>query len=107
MVLSLNATAFLAFGLWVHHMFATSIPELGKSFFTAASMVIAIPTAIQIFCWIAPSRPAARAAHADALILGFFFILVIGGLTGVMLASVPLDLQIHDTTSWSRTCTTC
>src|SRR5215203_6197740 len=51
MVLSLIATAFLAFGLWVHHMFATNVPELGKSFFTAASMVIAIPTAIQIFCW--------------------------------------------------------
>ena len=53
MVLSLVATAFFAFGLWVHHMFATDLPELGKSFFTAASMVIAIPTAVQIFCWIA------------------------------------------------------
>src|SRR5205085_2670286 len=49
-VLSLIATSFLAFGLWVHHMFATSVPELGKSLFTVASMVIAVPTAVQIFC---------------------------------------------------------
>ncbi len=98
MVLSLNATAFLAFGLWVHHMFATSIPELGKSFFTAASMVIAIPTAIQIFCWIATIATGRIVLRTPMLyILGFFFILVLGGLTGVMLASVPLDLQIHDT----------
>ena len=65
MVLSLIATGFLAFGLWVHHMFATNVPELGKSFFTAASMMIAIPTAMQIFCWIAtlvdrPARSARR-----------------------------------------------
>ncbi|MBV9890335.1 MAG: cbb3-type cytochrome c oxidase subunit I, partial [Rhizobacter sp.] len=53
MVLSLIATAFLAFGLWVHHMFATNLPELGKSFFTAVSMMIAIPSAVQIFCWLA------------------------------------------------------
>src|ERR1051325_8817805 len=46
-------TAFFAFGLWVHHMFATPIPELGQSLFTAASMTIAIPTGVQIFCWIA------------------------------------------------------
>jgi cytochrome c oxidase subunit I+III len=53
MVLAVIATAFLAFSLWVHHMFATNVPELGKSFFTAASAMIAIPTAVQIFCWIA------------------------------------------------------
>src|SRR5205823_14961741 len=52
MVLALIATAFLAFGLWVHHMFATNLPDLGKTFFTAASLMIAIPTAVQIFCWI-------------------------------------------------------
>ena len=51
MVLSLIATAFLSFGLWVHHMFATNLPEVGKSFFTAASLAVAIPSAVQIFCW--------------------------------------------------------
>src|SRR5205085_4052456 len=52
-VLSLVTTAFMGFGLWVHHMFATGLPQLGESFFTAASIVIAIPTGIQFFCWIA------------------------------------------------------
>jgi cytochrome c oxidase subunit I+III len=98
MVLSLIATAFLAFGLWVHHMFATNIPELGKSFFTAASAMIAIPTAVQIFCWIATLRSGRINFKTPLLfVLAFFFILLLGGLTGIMLASVSLDLQVHDT----------
>jgi cytochrome c oxidase subunit I+III len=97
-VLSLTSTAFLSFGLWVHHMFATHIPELGKSFFTAASMMIAIPTAIQIFCWIATMWTGRLDLRTPMLFsLAFFFILVLGGLTGIMVASVPLDLQLHDT----------
>ncbi|MFL6565264.1 MAG: cytochrome c oxidase subunit I [Burkholderiales bacterium] len=97
-VLSLTTTAFLSFGLWVHHMFAAQLPELGKSFFTAASMMIAIPTAIQIFCWIATLwRGKLVLATPMLYALAFFFILVLGGLTGVMVASVPLDLQLHDT----------
>ena len=98
MVLSLVATGFLAFGLWVHHMFATSVPELGKSFFTAMSMMIAIPTATQIFCWIATLwKGRLNFATPLLFVLAFFAILVIGGLTGLMLGSVPLDLQVHDT----------
>jgi cytochrome c oxidase subunit I+III len=98
MVMSLVATGFIGFGLWVHHMFATGLPQLGASFFTAASMMIAIPSGIQIFCWIATlwrSRP--RLQTPLLYVLGFFFIFVIGGLTGVMLAAVPLNLQVHDT----------
>ena len=98
MVLSLIATAFLSFGLWVHHMFATNLPELGKSFFTAASMMIAIPSAVQIFCWIATLATGRLWFRTPMLFaLAFFFILVLGGMTGLMLASVPLDLQVHDT----------
>jgi cytochrome c oxidase subunit 1 len=97
-VLSLTSTAFLSFGLWVHHMFATHIPDLGKSFFTAASMMIAIPTAIQIFCWIATMWTGRLYVRTPMLFsLAFFFVLVLGGLTGIMVASVPLDLQLHDT----------
>jgi cytochrome c oxidase subunit 1 len=96
-VLSLVATGFLSFGLWVHHMFATNVPELGKSFFTAMSFMIAIPTALQIFCWIATIASGRRVMRTPFLfVLGFFFILMIGGLTGIMLGSVPLDLQVHD-----------
>jgi cytochrome c oxidase subunit 1 len=98
MVLSLIATAFLAFGLWVHHMFATNIPELGKSFFTAMSLMIAIPTATQMFCWIATLRMGRLNMRAPLLFaLGFFFILLLGGLTGLILGSSALDLQMHDT----------
>jgi cytochrome c oxidase subunit 1 len=97
-VLSLIATGFLSFGLWVHHMFATNVPELGKSFFTAMSFMIAIPTAVQIFCWIATLWAGRIVIRTPLLfVLGFFFILTIGGLTGIMLGSVPLDLQVHDT----------
>jgi heme/copper-type cytochrome/quinol oxidase subunit 1 len=97
-VLSLIATGFLSFGLWVHHMFATGLPQLGASFFTASSMSIAIPSGVQIFCWIATlweGRPVFRTALM--FVLGFVVIFVIGGLTGVMVASVPLDTQVHDT----------
>jgi cytochrome c oxidase subunit 1 len=97
-VLALIATGFLGFGLWVHHMFATGLPRLGDSFFTAASIAIAIPSGLQIFCWIATlwgSRPQFRTPLM--FVVGFFVIFILGGLTGVMLASVPIDLQVHDT----------
>jgi cytochrome c oxidase subunit I+III len=98
MVLALIATSLFAFGLWVHHMFATGLPRLGNSFYTAASMVISIPTGIQIFSWIATiwlGKP--RFATPLLFVIGFLVVFVIGGLSGVMLASVPLDLQVHDT----------
>jgi len=97
-VLSLIATGLLAFGLWVHHMFATGLPRLGYAFYTAASMTVAIPTGIQIFCWIATiwlGRPRYRVPLL--WVIGFVVSFVVGGLTGVMLASVPLDLELHDT----------
>jgi cytochrome c oxidase subunit 1 len=98
MVISLIMTGFVAFGLWVHHMFATPIPQLGRTLFTAASVLIAVPTGTQIFCWIATiwsGRP--RYATAMLFALGFIVVFTIGGLTGVMIASVPFDLQVHDT----------
>jgi cytochrome c oxidase subunit 1 len=98
MVLSLIAIGFLAFGLWVHHMFATPVPELGKSFFTGASMLIAIPSGVQIFCWLATlslGRPHFRPPLL--WVCGFIAMFVLGGLTGIILASVPLDRQVHDT----------
>jgi cytochrome c oxidase subunit 1 len=98
MVLAVVATGFIGFGLWVHHMFATGLPMSGQSFFTAASMMIAVPSGVQIFCWIATiwlGRP--RFTVPFIFVIGFVLIFVIGGLTGVMVASIPLDLQVHDT----------
>src|SRR5437764_7844113 len=98
LVLALIATGILAFGLWVHHMFVTGLPRLGESFFTASSMAIAVPNGIQIFCWLATLWNG-RPVLATPLLFGlaFFVTFVIGGLTGVMVASVPLDTQVHDT----------
>jgi cytochrome c oxidase subunit I+III len=98
LVLSVIAIGFIGFGLWVHHMFATGIPQLGSSFFSAASAMIAVPSGVQIFCWIATMWGGKVTVKSPMLfVLGFFVIFVIGGLSGVMLASVPVDLQVHDT----------
>ena len=97
-VLAVIGTGFLSFGLWVHHMFTVGIPLLSLSFFSAASMAVAIPTGIQVFVWIATlwtGRPVMRTPLL--YILGFLFIFVLGGLTGVMVAMVPFDWQVHDT----------
>jgi cytochrome c oxidase subunit 1 len=97
-VLALAATAFMGFGLWVHHMFATGLPQLGESFFTAASIMIAIPTGAQFFCWIATLWSGRLRLTTPLLwVLGFFVIFLLGGMTGVMVGSVPFDLQVHDT----------
>ena len=98
LVLSMVTIGILSFGLWVHHMFTTGLPRLGESFFTASSMAIAVPAGLQIFCWIATiwgGRPVFRTPFL--FIVAFFFTFVLGGMTGVMVASVPFDTQVHDT----------
>ena len=99
-VLALLATGFLSFGLWVHHMFTTGIPALSLAFFSAASMAVAVPSGIQVFSWIATmaaGRGRFRITTPSLFVLGFLFIFVLGGLTGVMVAVVPFDWQVHDT----------
>jgi len=98
LVIALVSIAFLSFGLWVHHMFATGLPPLGMSFFTVASMMIALPTGLQIFCWIATfaTGEPVRFATPILFVIGFFFIFVIGGMTGLMLGASSLDQQVHD-----------
>jgi cytochrome c oxidase subunit I+III len=91
-------TGFVSFGLWVHHMFAAGLPDLAMTFFTAASLMIAIASGIQIFSWIATmwgSKPTLSVPMLYAL--GFVFLFTLGGLTGVMVAMVPFDQQVHDT----------
>ena len=97
-VLALVSTGMLSFGLWVHHMFATGLPRVGYSFFTSASMSVSIPTGLQIFCWLATIWDGKPRFQVPMLyVVGFIFTFVIGGLTGVIVAAVPLDLQLHDT----------
>jgi cytochrome c oxidase subunit I+III len=97
-VVSLVSIGVLSFGLWVHHMFATGLPALGVSFFSAASMMIAIPSGVLVFCWIATIWDGTvRITTAFLFAAGAVITFVLGGVTGVMLASVPFDLQVHDT----------
>jgi cytochrome c oxidase subunit I+III len=97
-ILAIVATAFISFGLWVHHMFATGLAPLALAFFTAATMVIAIPNGIQVFAWIVTIGAGCPRWHPALLfVAGFIVIFVLGGLTGVMLAAVPFNWQAHDT----------
>lgn len=97
-VMAAISLAVLSFGLWVHHMFTTGIPQMALAFFSAASTLVAVPTAVMIFSWIGTLWKGRPRLHLPMLwILGFFATFVIGGLTGVMLAIVPFDWQAHDT----------
>ncbi len=96
--LSTVSTMVLGFGVWVHHMFATGLPTLSLSFFSAASFVIVIPSAVAVFAWIATiwtGRPVFTAAFF--FFAGFVLLFVIGGVSGFMTAAVPLDWQLTRT----------
>ncbi len=97
LALATMATAIVGFGVWVHHMFAVGLPSMALTFFSAASMLITIPSAVQVFAWLATliaGRPVLKSPLL--FILGFLFIFVVGGVTGVMFAAVPFDQQITD-----------
>ena len=97
-VLALLATAFISFGVWAHHMFTTGMPTLTIGFFSAASMAVSVPAGVQVFAWIATLASGKPRHNTPTLFLvGGLVIFVMGGLTGVMLAMVPFDWQVHDT----------
>ncbi|GBG12833.1 cytochrome c oxidase subunit I [Novimethylophilus kurashikiensis] len=96
--LSTVLTMFIGFGVWVHHMFATGLPPISLSFFSAASMVIVIPSAVAVFAWIATiftGRPVFKTPFY--FFAGFVFLFTLGGVSGFMTAAVPLDWQLTDT----------
>jgi cytochrome c oxidase subunit 1/cytochrome c oxidase subunit I+III len=96
--LSTVATMMLGFGVWVHHMFATGLPTIGLSIFSASTIAISLPSAVQVFAWIATiwlGRPVFTTAFL--FIAGFIVMFVIGGVSGVMTGVVPADLQLTDT----------
>ncbi|HZS59275.1 MAG TPA: cytochrome c oxidase subunit I [Gemmatimonadaceae bacterium] len=91
------ATGIIGFGVWVHHMFATGLPMLAASFYSGASNIIAIPSAIAVFAWIATvwlGRPVFKTPMLFSL--GFIVLFVIGGVSGVVTAAVPYDWQVTD-----------
>jgi cytochrome c oxidase subunit I len=95
---ALVATGFISFGLWLHHMFATGVPLVVTSFFSAASLTVAIPSGVQIFAWLATILGAKKVRFDPPLMfaIGFVVVFVIGGMTGVMVGVVPFDQQVTD-----------
>jgi cytochrome c oxidase subunit 1/cytochrome c oxidase subunit I+III len=90
--------AFVGFGVWAHHMFAVGLPTVTTIYFAAASLIIVIPSGIQLFAWITTIVTGTPIFKTPLLwIIGFIVLFIMGGLTGVMFAAIPFDQQAHDT----------
>ncbi|MGW5671941.1 cytochrome c oxidase subunit I [Micromonospora sp. NPDC003776] len=96
-VFAIVAISIVSFGVWVHHMFATGLPRLSYSFFSAASTIITIPSGIQIFAWLATMALGRLVLKVPMLFLiGFIVTFVLGGFTGTMFALTAFDQQVTD-----------
>src|SRR4051794_1339921 len=94
---ALVAVAFMSFGVWVHHMFATGLPVQAMSLFSGVSLLIAVPSGVQFFSWIATMWHGKVQFTTPMLFsMGFLLIFLLGGITGVMVAVMPFDWQVHD-----------
>ena len=92
------AISFLGLIVWAHHMFTSGTPDWLRMFFMIATMVIAVPTGIKVFSWLATIWGGKlRLCSAMLFSMGFVSMFVVGGLSGVMVASVPFDIHVHDT----------
>jgi len=97
-VYSTLAIGTLSFGVWAHHMFSTGMDPRIRASFMAVSLAIAVPTAVKTFNWITTMwNGQIRLATPMLFSIGFVSNLIIGGVTGVFLASIPIDLVLHDT----------
>jgi len=89
--------AFLGFGVWVHHMFTVGFATLTTVYFAAVSLIIVIPSAVQLFAWIATILTGTPDFQTPLLfIIGFIVYFIIGGLSGITVAAIPFDQQVHD-----------
>jgi cytochrome c oxidase subunit I+III len=98
-VTSIVIIGLLSFGVWVHHMYTVGLAVVGLNFFAAASMLITIPSAIQILSWITTIwlGRLGRLTSAMLFSVGFIILFILGGITGIMIAAVPFNWQVHDT----------
>jgi cytochrome c oxidase subunit 1 len=98
MVLAMVAIGVLGSVVWAHHMFSVGLSTTVTAYFQVASMIIAVPTGIKIFSWIATMWGGSVEFKTPMMwALGFIFVFTVGGVTGVVLASAAFDLVVHDT----------
>ena len=98
MVYATASIAILSFIVWAHHMFTVGMPAAGQLFFMYATMLIAVPTGVKVFNWIATMWKGSMTFETPMLFaIGFIFLFTMGGFTGLVLAITPVDIQLQDT----------